>query len=48
MARIDWAVLDWNEPAIRFYRKLGAEDMDAWTVFRIDGSALVKLAEGRP
>src|SRR6478736_7846082 len=33
--RMEWAVLDWNEPAIQFYRKLGAAPMDEWTVFRL-------------
>ncbi|NQX10832.1 GNAT family N-acetyltransferase [Microbacteriaceae bacterium VKM Ac-2855] len=39
-ARLEWAVLDWNEPAIGFYRALGAEPMDDWTTFRLSGSAL--------
>ncbi len=42
--RFEWSVLDWNEPAIRFYRSLGAEPMDEWTVFRLSGEALQKLA----
>lgn len=42
--RLEWSVLDWNEPAIRFYRRLGARPMDDWTVFRVDGDALVALA----
>jgi GNAT superfamily N-acetyltransferase len=42
--RFEWAVLDWNEPAIGFYRSLGAVPMDEWTVFRITGEALDKLA----
>jgi GNAT superfamily N-acetyltransferase len=42
--RLEWAVLDWNEPAIGFYRKLGAVPMDEWTVFRITGQPLRKLA----
>lgn len=42
--RFEWAVLDWNEPAIRFYRALGAEPMEEWTVFRLTGEALAKLA----
>ena len=41
--RMEWWVLDWNEPAIRFYRELGAEPMDEWTVFRLDGEALRRL-----
>ncbi|MCU7496581.1 MAG: GNAT family N-acetyltransferase [Ignavibacteria bacterium] len=43
--RFEWSVLDWNEPAIKFYRSLGARPMDEWTVFRIDGEGLKKLAE---
>jgi len=42
--RLEWAVLDWNEPAIGFYSKLGAVPQDDWTVFRVDGSALTRLA----
>ena len=42
--RLEWAVLDWNEPAIGFYRKLGAVPMDDWTVFRMTGDALAELA----
>ena len=44
--RLEWAVLDWNEPAIGFYRKLGASPMDEWTTYRMTGEALRKLAEG--
>lgn len=43
-ARLEWWVLDWNDPAIQFYKKLGAKPMDEWTVFRVDGDALAKLA----
>jgi GNAT superfamily N-acetyltransferase len=43
-ARLDWAVLDWNEPAIGFYRSLGATACDEWTTFRMTGAALEKLA----
>ncbi|MBX7082538.1 MAG: GNAT family N-acetyltransferase [Nannocystaceae bacterium] len=43
-ARFEWAVLDWNEPAIGFYRRLGAEPLDAWTVYRLSGEALARLA----
>lgn len=43
--RMEWSVLDWNEPAIRFYKKLGAVPMDEWTVFRVTGSAIDALAE---
>lgn len=47
-ARFEWAVLDWNTPAIGFYRKLGAVPMDEWTVMRLTGDALHKVAaEGR-
>ena len=38
--RVEWSVLDWNEPAIGFYRSLGAVPMSEWTVFRLTGSAL--------
>jgi GNAT superfamily N-acetyltransferase len=41
--RVEWAVLDWNEPAIGFYRKLGAEPRSDWTVFRLTGDALKQL-----
>jgi GNAT superfamily N-acetyltransferase len=44
-ARLEWWVLDWNAPAIGFYRKLGAKPMDDWTVFRVDGDALQQLAQ---
>ena len=42
--RLEWSVLDWNEGAIRFYRSLGAVAMDEWTVFRVTGEALERLA----
>jgi GNAT superfamily N-acetyltransferase len=42
-ARLEWAVLDWNEPSIGFYRSLGAVAMDEWTVFRLTGDALALL-----
>jgi GNAT superfamily N-acetyltransferase len=38
--RLEWAVLDWNEPSIKFYKKLGAVPMEDWTVFRLTGAAL--------
>jgi GNAT superfamily N-acetyltransferase len=41
--RLEWSVLDWNEPALRFYRSLGAVAMDEWTVNRLDGEALAAL-----
>jgi len=43
--RFEWSVLDWNEPAINFYKNLGAKPMHEWTVFRVAGDALVTLAE---
>lgn len=43
-ARLEWAVLDWNTPAIDFYRRLGAEAMDEWTTHRLTGPALATLA----
>ena len=43
-ARMKWSVLDWNAPAIDFYRSLGAEPMDEWTVWRISGDSLEALA----
>ncbi len=43
--RMEWAVLDWNEPAIQFYKKLGAEPKDEWTVFRLDTPGIAKLAQ---
>lgn len=48
--RMEWAVLDWNEPAIQFYKKLGAAPMDEWTVFRLtrDGIAKLALEPARP
>jgi GNAT superfamily N-acetyltransferase len=42
--RMEWAVLDWNDPAIQFYRKLGAEPMNEWTVFRLTQDGIAKLA----
>ena len=44
-ARVEWSVLDWNAPSIAFYRSLGAEPMDGWTVFRLTGPALQRAAE---
>jgi GNAT superfamily N-acetyltransferase len=44
-ARLEWAVLDWNEPSIRFYRALGAEAQDEWSIFRLSGPPLAALAE---
>jgi GNAT superfamily N-acetyltransferase len=44
--RLEWWVLDWNEPALGFYRSIGAEPMDEWTVHRVTGDALAALAAG--
>jgi GNAT superfamily N-acetyltransferase len=44
--RFEWSVLDWNEPAIRLYRSLGAVGLDEWTVQRVSGDALDALARG--
>lgn len=43
-ARVEWAVLDWNEPSIRFYRSIGAVSLDDWKIFRLTGDALASLA----
>lgn len=45
LPRLEWWVLDWNEPSIRFYRSIGAEPMDEWTVQRVSGKALERLAK---
>ncbi|HEY1762591.1 MAG TPA: GNAT family N-acetyltransferase [Acidimicrobiales bacterium] len=45
--RVQWAVLDWNTPAVDFYRSLGAEALDEWTVFRLSGDALQTLASSQ-
>lgn len=45
-ARFEWSVLDWNAPAIAFYRTLGAAGMEDWTIQRITGAALARLAAG--
>ncbi|HTB19993.1 MAG TPA: GNAT family N-acetyltransferase [Bryobacteraceae bacterium] len=42
--RVEWAVLDWNTPSIEFYRSLGAVPLDEWTVYRLTGDALARLA----
>lgn len=44
LARFEWAVLDWNAPSIEFYDRLGAAAMDGWTVRRLSGEALARLA----
>jgi GNAT superfamily N-acetyltransferase len=46
--RLEWWVLDWNESAIRFYRSLGAQPMSDWTVFRLTGDDLARLADEAP
>ena len=43
--RMEWAVLDWNEPAIKFYRALGAKPMEEWTVFRLTRDGIARLAQ---
>jgi GNAT superfamily N-acetyltransferase len=45
LARLEWWVLDWNEPALKVYRSIGALPMDEWTVQRVTGEALQRLAE---
>lgn len=47
-ARLEWSVLDWNEPAIGFYRSLGARPPEEWMTFRLDGSALTALGNTAP
>jgi GNAT superfamily N-acetyltransferase len=42
--RLEWMVLDWNEPSIRFYKQLGAQPLDEWITYRVDGDALPALA----
>jgi GNAT superfamily N-acetyltransferase len=42
--RMEWSVLDWNEPAVNFYKKLGAVPLDDWTMFRLTGEALANFA----
>ncbi len=46
--RLEWSVLDWNQPAIDFYESLGARPMSEWTVYRLDESALDRAAELAP
>jgi GNAT superfamily N-acetyltransferase len=43
--RVDWSVLDWNEPAIAFYRRIGAEPQSEWRIWRLSGAALERLAQ---
>jgi GNAT superfamily N-acetyltransferase len=42
--RLEWCCLDWNEPSIKFYKSLGAKPLEDWTMYRVDGDALKKLA----
>jgi GNAT superfamily N-acetyltransferase len=44
LARFEWSVLDWNQPAIKFYRSIGAVPLDDWTIQRVSGEALRTLA----
>jgi GNAT superfamily N-acetyltransferase len=46
-SRLQWSVLDWNTPSIEFYKSLGAEMLDEWTVCKVTGPALAALAEGK-
>lgn len=46
--RLEWAVLNWNEPAIGFYKSLGAKPMDTWTVYRMTDEPLTQLASSSP
>jgi len=43
--RVEWAVLDWNEPSIQFYKSLEAKPMEEWTTYRLTGDSLMKLAD---
>lgn len=45
LPRLQWWVLDWNEPSIAVYKSLGAKPMDEWTVYRVSGAELEELAE---
>ena len=45
--RMEWAVLDWNDPAIEFYHKLGAKPMNEWTVFRLTRDGIARLANSK-
>jgi GNAT superfamily N-acetyltransferase len=44
MGRVEWSVLDWNEPSIQFYKAMGAEPKDGWTDYRLTGDALTEFA----
>ena len=43
-ARLEWAALDWNDPALNFYDKIGARRLDDWVLHRLDGTALARVA----
>ena len=45
--RLEWSVLDWNEPALAFYQSIGAKPVEGWTVHRLAGEALTELARDR-
>lgn len=45
--RLEWSVLKWNEPSIKFYEQVGAKGMEEWMKMMVEGDALTKLAEGR-
>jgi len=47
-ARVEWSVLDWNEPSISFYRNLGACPMEGWSTFRLTGTALERFGSSTP
>ena len=46
--RLEWTVLDWNTPAIGFYQRIGAAPMEDWTIYRLTGDPLRRLASGQP
>ena len=46
--RLEWAVLNWNQPSIEFYNRLGGEPLDGWTTYRVTGEALANLARSGP
>ena len=46
-ARVEWSVLDWNEPSIAFYKALGAVSQDEWTTMRLTGAALAELGASK-
>lgn len=46
--RLDWVALDWNEPALNFYEKLGARRLDDWVIHRLERDGIKQLAEGDP